>query len=375
MTRILIVGGYGTFGACIAERLARETHLELIIAGRDEKRAADAALAIGKSSRPERVRPAIIDASNITANDLRSCGNPTIVINASGPFQVQDYGLARATIAAGTHYIDLADARPYVTGVRALDAEAKDKGVLVVSGASSVPGLSSSVVQSLAQRFGRMTTLDVGISPGNSFDPGLATVASILSGLGRPIRMHIGGNERTVYGWQGLRRHAIGDLGPRRMGYVDVPDLELFPESFPELETMRFQAGVEAGIMHMSLWAMSWLARAGLLRHPARFAPPLLKLKRKLGFLGSDRGGMFVSIAGTSPEGPPLSIEWTLVAKSGHGPYVPATPSVILAKKLAAGTLQMTGAVPCMSLFTPDEFASEIADLDIEINVQSSAAG
>ena len=217
-----------------------------------------------------------------------------------------------------------------------------------------------------------MTTVNVGISPGNSFDPGTATVTSILSGLGRPIRMRIKGNERTVYGWQGLSRHDLGPLGSRWMGYVDVPDLELFPERFSELETMRFQAGVEAGVMHMSLWAMSWLVRAGILRNPARFAPPLLKLKRKLGFLGTDRGGMFVACAGSDLAGRRLSLEWTLIAKSGHGPYVPATPSVILAKKLAAGALQMTGAMPCLGLFTLDEFASEIADLDIESNVQSS---
>ena len=68
-----------------------------------------------------------------------------MLINATGPYQEQDYSLARACIAAGVHYLDLADARAFVTGIGVLDAEARSAGVLAVSGASTVPGLSGAV--------------------------------------------------------------------------------------------------------------------------------------------------------------------------------------------------------------------------------------
>ena len=41
-------------------------------------------------------------------------------------------------------------------------------------------------------------------------------------------------------------------------------------------------------------------------------------------------------------------------------------PSVILAKRLLAGTLTTRGAMPCLGLFTLEEFLAEVADLDIE---------
>ena len=47
------------------------------------------------------------------------------------------------------------------------------------------------------------------------------------------------------------------------------------------------------------------------------------------------------------------------------GPYIPATASVLLAKRLLDGSLQTRGAMPCVGLFTLDEFLAEVGDLDI----------
>ena len=56
------------------------------------------------------------------------------------------YDVAKACIAWGCHYIDLADGREFVDGISALDALARENNVLVVSGASSVPCLTSALV-------------------------------------------------------------------------------------------------------------------------------------------------------------------------------------------------------------------------------------
>jgi hypothetical protein len=46
--------------------------------------------------------------------------------------------------------VDLADGRDFVCGIDVLDPQAKAAGVLLLSGASSVPALSSAVVDALA---------------------------------------------------------------------------------------------------------------------------------------------------------------------------------------------------------------------------------
>jgi hypothetical protein len=362
---VLIVGGAGAFGAKIAERLVRIEEIDLILAGRTvAPLEAEAAALIGGGTQRERVRIAVLDAERLTATDLSNLG-ARLVINASGPFQRQSYRVARAAIDAACHYVDLADARAFVAGIGELDAEARRAGVLVVSGASSVPALSSAVVAAHRSAFGRLEALDIAISPGNAFDPGVATVASVLGGVGLPIKMLIDGGWRTVHGWQGLRRTSFGEAGRRWLGYVDVPDLDLFPEQHAGLKTVRFQAGLEVSAFHLGLWASSWLVRSGLVTSLAPLAPHLLAIKRALSRFGSDRGGMIVEMRGEAPGGHPMLLRWLLVAGSGHGPYVPALASVAMARKLASGVETLRGAYPCFGLVDLSEILAEAEGLDI----------
>ena len=122
-TWIVVLGGYGVFGRRAVERLAGRPDVGVIVAGRNLARAEAAAsevervlLAAG-AERPS-LRPAVVDAETLTADDLRALG-ASILINTVGPFQSQDYRVARTAIAAGLHYIDLADARAFVGGVEA----------------------------------------------------------------------------------------------------------------------------------------------------------------------------------------------------------------------------------------------------------------
>jgi saccharopine dehydrogenase-like NADP-dependent oxidoreductase len=371
VSRILVLGGYGAFGARAAERLAKAPGIEVIVAGRSADKAAAFAEALKHTARAP-VTSARLDAATATAADIRATG-ARAVVNASGPFQRQDYALARACIGAACHYVDLADARAFVGGIGALDAEARAANVAVVSGASSVPGLSSAVVQAFAAEFRNLEAIEIGISPGNSFDPGAATTASILSQVGKPYRLRSGGAEAIAYGWQGLGLHRFPELGARLMSNVEVPDLDLLPAHFPALCTARFRAGLEVAPFHLGLWALSWLVRAGLVRDLGALSGPLLSLKRTLRFFGSDRGGMFVTMAGRGNDGRPKALAWHLIARSGHGRYVPAIPAVILAKKLAAGRGPAAGARPAFGLFSLSEFEAEVADLDITCRVQQSA--
>lgn len=368
MGRILIVGGYGAFGGRAAERLAREPDLEIVIAGRSAAKAREHAAMLAAGARA-RITHATLDATTATEADVRAQA-PSVLINASGPFQQQDYRLAQACIEAGCHYIDLADARAFVTGIVSLDKAARSANVSVISGASSVPGVSSAAVRRMAGELEQLDEVHIGISPGNSFDPGVATVASIIGQAGKPFLVRSGGRQITAHGWQGLFRYRFSEIGARWMSAVDVPDLDLIPQAYPQLSTARFSAGLEVGMFHLGLWSMSWLARAGLVRDLTSIAGPLLALKRRMSALGSDTGGMFVRVVGRDHHGARRTLVWHLIARSGDGPYVPAMAAVILAKRLVAGQRLEAGAMPCFGLFTLAEFEVEVADLDISCSLE-----
>ncbi len=369
-TRVVVVGGYGAFGVRVAERLALRGEFDVVIAGRSIERARVAAEALQRASKND-VTAAVLDAQRPDVAALAAL-EPRVVINASGPFQAQDYALARAAIAVGAHYVDLADARGFVTGITALDRSAKQANVLVTSGASSVPALAAAIVDHHMPAFARLDTIEHGITPANGYDPGVATTASILGGLGKPIPMLIDGEWTTVHGWLGLRRVAIPGLGSRLMAYCDVPDVELFPARYRNVRTVRFLAGLEVTMFQLSLWVLAMVAKRGLISRPERLAGVLMTMKRQLRFLGSDAGGMIVRLSGLSSEGIPLTRVVSLVARDNMGPFVPAIAAVVIARKLAHGDIQARGAMPCLGLMTLTEFQAEVADLPIEITTHDA---
>src|SRR5258707_491369 len=140
--RVVVIGGYGNFGARVCRGLAG-AGMEVIAAGRNPD---EGEIALGdlpmKHARLDHAAPEV-------SADLKRL-SPDLVIHCAGPFQSQDYRVARAALGAGSHYFDLADARQFVSRfAQNLQSSARAADRLAVSGASSVPALSSAVIASL----------------------------------------------------------------------------------------------------------------------------------------------------------------------------------------------------------------------------------
>ena len=133
--RVLILGGYGTFGGRLARLLADEARLTLVIAGRSPSQAEAFCAAVPTQAD---MVPAMFDRAGDADAQLAALA-PDVVVDASGPFQTygDPYRLVRAAIARGICYLDLADGSDFVSGIAQFDAEAKARGVFVISGVSS----------------------------------------------------------------------------------------------------------------------------------------------------------------------------------------------------------------------------------------------
>src|SRR5438067_3868459 len=367
--RIVVLGGYGHFGARIARRLAQDASMEVTVVGRDPARAAETAAAIALGC-GRRVDAAAFDA---TARDvgahLRSL-EPNLVIHTCGPFQARDHGVARAALSVGAHYVDLADARKFVCGIRAIDDAARSRELLVVSGASTVPGLSGAVLDAFAHEFDVLQSIDLGIAPGNRTPRGSATVASVASYVGRQFGVWDGGAWQPAYGWQRLRRHRYPPaVGTRWLADCDVPDLELFPERYPGVQSVQFGAGLELPLLHFGLWLLSWPSRWRWIARLEAHAERLRRGGEWFAKRGSDVGAMHVEMRGFR-RAHRLTVIWTLVAGHGDGPQIPCTGAIVIARKLAAGTLAARGAMPCVGLFSLDECLRELEGYDVRTIVE-----
>jgi hypothetical protein len=291
---------------------------------------------------------------------------PDIVIHTSGPFQRQDYHVARICIEQGCHYIDLADGREFVTGITALHGAAKERGVLVCSGASSVPCLTGAIVDRYIGEFQKLDSLDYGIATAQRTNRGLATTRAVLSYAGKPFKTLINGKMQTVHGWLGLRSRRFWGLNTRLLGNCDIPDLELFPSRYPDLTSIRFQAGLELKGLHLILWGLSGLVKVKLFPSLASMAPYLLKISRLFDPLGNDDSGFYMTLSGTGMDNHPTELTFELVARRGDGLYIPSMPAILLAKKLANAEVDETGASPCLGFISLEEYLGGLSEFDIK---------
>lgn len=366
--RVLLIGASGAFGSRLAELLAQSPALHLALMAR--ARAPLEALASRLRASGHGAALDIVAADRGSGIDSALARfEPHLVIDASGPFVPGDYGVAKAALRAGANYVDLADNRDFVCGIGALNAAARGYGLFALSGLSSVPALSGAIVRMLSQGLTDVGEIHIAIAPGNRAPKGLAVVRSVLGSAGKPMTVRRAGQDREIAGWSGLKmlKFSAGSRKPllRWVSEVDVPDLVLWPRRYPGVRSVRFFAGLELRWLHFGLWLGAKAVAGGWLTSLAPFAKAAKRLADAVEAAGTDEGGMLVSLTGRTPSDSWVSRTWTLIAGSGHGPYIPAVAAAIVARKAAIGQLPPPGARPADAALEAEEFERLFSQFDI----------
>lgn len=350
--KVLILGGTGVFGARLARLLAHDGH-QLTIAARTLSAAQSLAAELNATA-----------LQMDRTGDLSALAGHDVVVDAAGPFHAygtDPYRLARAALAAGAHYLDLADNAAFCARITALDAEARQSNRAAISGLSSVPAISSAAVRALSGS-DQPLHIDSAILPGNRSPRGLSVMASILTQAGRPFPLYQAGRWTTVPGWSAPRNFAL-PAGITRQGWrIEVPDTRLFPSHF-NAQTVDFRAGLELGVMRYGLAAFALLRRV----LPFPVTTPVVRAFRLAADLlapfGTGTGGMSVSVTTATHRH-----TWTLLAEDGDGPFVPAIAIRALLRRPALPT----GATPALEIVTLDELEAAMSDLTIRFERHSA---
>jgi hypothetical protein len=355
---VLVLGAYGAFGSRIVRNLSRHAELSLIVAGRHHA----AASALAQSIKTDRCQAREIDVSNAAGHAAVIAARPTAVIDTVGPFQTRDMELARLCARNGIHYVDIADARSRVADIAALDSTARANNAAIISGASTVPAITTAIVDDLAPDPERVVEIDVGISPGHRAPRGLATVRSILSYCGKPIPAVCGGIE---YGWGGLTRHRYPPpVGSRWLSHVDTPERVLWRGRYPSLRMASIRAGLEIASQHLALSLLSRAVRTGIVSSLEPGAEFAIRVANAFDRWGTDTGAMHVRVVTRSDSERTATRTGTLIAERGDGPEIPAVPAALIVKKLLAlpgyAPFNERGARPCMGLLTRTEIFREL---------------
>src|SRR5690242_8203367 len=121
---VVVLGATGTTGRLIVGELAARG-VSLVLAGRDRDRLAELA--------PAGARVETVDLRD--PESLRAVsGAGRVLVNTVGPYAAQAPAVVAACLSAGTGYVDIGNELPAVHALLDRDAEARERGVTLVTG-------------------------------------------------------------------------------------------------------------------------------------------------------------------------------------------------------------------------------------------------
>lgn len=361
--RVAVIGGTGVFGSRLVTLLERDGH-EVIVCSRGGGRTGVPPWTPGYLGKNEDgVRFVRLDRSG----DLGPLWEvaPQAVVDAAGPFHgygADPFRLAKACIARGVHYLDLADDAGFCAGIAALDPQAKAAGVVALSGVSSVPCLSSAALAVLVAGMEEVDTISSAILPGNRAPRGRAVVESILHQAGTPFASVVDGVAEQVRSWSGPVKFALAPGMVRQGWRIEVPDQRLLPAAFGA-RTVEFRAGLEVSVMNRGLAVLSWLRGRLGFGMPAWLVSAVLLGAKVLAPFGTDQGGMVVSVTGRVG-GAWVRREWVMVVRRGEGPFVPGVAARAILRDVGQVPV---GAGPAVGVLALDDAEAAMADLAVAV--------
>ena len=375
--KVLIIGGYGTFGGNIARLLADRDEVELIIAGRSHAKAEEFCKTVsGRAS----IKPAAFDRNGDFQTQLASF-QPDIVVDASGPFQAygdDPYRVVRAALALGVDYLDLADGSDFVSGIAIFDSEAKAKNIVLLSGVSSFPVLSTAVVRRLAADMAQVETITAGLAPSPHSGLGSSVIAAIASYAGKPVRLWRDGHEVTALGLVETKRFHIRPpgltpLSRSHFSLVDVPDLRLIPPLWPGLQSTWIGVGTSPALLHRLLNLLARLVKW-------RIVPSLTPLAGLIHWtteqirIGERRSGMVVQVEGRDASGERRRKSWHVITEGNDGQMIPSMPVAALIRQRLESLRRPAGARAALQELELADFDPFFAERSIRYRFRDDGA-
>ena len=366
ISRVLVLGASGQFGSRLCRRLVQLDGLHLFLGGRNKQKleATQGQLHAEKPDAKIDILARKFSAAGLL--DLLYSRRADLVVHLAGPFQGQDYAVAKACLQAGVPYIDMGDGREFVAKFTSLDGAAQAKGIPLITGASTVPGLSSAIIDGMIGNFSQLQAIDYGICAGVKSGLGLATLQAVLSYCGKPYRVLKDGRSITIFGLGRPRHHAFPRPVNRR--YVvdcDIPDHDLFPARYTALRQMDFGSCIDIPGLPLMLSLMSACVRKGWIEDWNFLSTIIQPCVKAVKFLGSPHSGFFMRLEGEDGQGNPKKLLFEILARDGSGLEIPVTAVILLVKKMLRAESLPAGAYPCMGLFSLAEFQQELSSYPI----------
>jgi len=217
-----------------------------------------------------------------------------------------------------------------------------------------------------------VTSIQTTIIPGNKTRRTYSVMKAILGQIGQPFTITRNNKTEVVYGWSETKYVSLqvpkdNPVKHRLASLVYTPDADLFPDRYLA-DTVTLIAGLEIKLFHRTLQLAASLVRWKLINSLA----PATNIARRIASLfehiGSDTGGMCVTVVGKNTLGHQIERRWELGVGDGMGPEIPTIPVSVLLNKLNSNELD-AGARPAIGEFSLPDLQDSFQAINAETHI------
>jgi saccharopine dehydrogenase-like NADP-dependent oxidoreductase len=234
--RVLILGGRGRIGSCVAADLQQYTDAQITVTGRTA--VTQKPLSIPLESGIKFLALDLADRPQVQT----AIGKADLVIHCAGPFRYRDDQVIRCCIEQGVNYIDVSDDRSFTLTALALRESAEAAGVTAIINSGVFPGISNSMVRQGVEQLDAAEKIHLSYVVAGSGGAGMTVMQTTFLGLQNSFEVWQEGRWRVVKPYTG--REAIDfpqPFGRTGVYWFDMPETTTLVDSFPvQSVTVKF---------------------------------------------------------------------------------------------------------------------------------------
>jgi lysine 6-dehydrogenase len=261
---IIVLGGAGDMGSRAVEELAASEGVRRVTIA-DRNLAAASLIADRLAGQRAKVDVKQVDASDVHGL-VEAMRGYDVAASALGPFHLFEAKLVRAAVEAGVDYASVCDEwEPASTVIDELDGPARERGVTVVTGLGTSPGVSNVGIRYYADQLDRVRRADVYVYQPLDAGGGEAVVRHMLHIISGQVVAWRGGQRVMVPACSEERRVEFPRFGPIHVWNMGHSEPETVPRFLPGIEEVNFFMGFGRGsglFIRPAQWGL--LASAGL---------------------------------------------------------------------------------------------------------------
>ncbi|MEC4805489.1 MAG: saccharopine dehydrogenase NADP-binding domain-containing protein [Jaaginema sp. PMC 1079.18] len=241
--KVLILGGKGRIGSCVAEDIFNHTDAEITVTSRQVNRDVRS-----------RTRWLQLDLDH-TEKLRQAIREADLAIHCAGPFHYRDGRVLKTCIEEGTHYLDVSDHRSFFQKVISLREKAEQAGITATLNTGIFPGISNSMVRQGVEQFDQAKTIHLSYVVAGSGGAGLTVLRTTFLGLRQAFLVWKDNQWQTVSPYSDRETVTFPQpYGKTGVYWFDMPEAYTFAESFPGVDNIITKFGSVPDLYNHLTW-------------------------------------------------------------------------------------------------------------------------